>query len=171
MPPEGLTIRDESPGDAGEIHDLTIAAFADVVVSGHAEQYVVRELREAGALAVSLVAELDGRVVGHLALSPVTMSDGTGGWYGLGPVSVEPALQRRGIGDALIREGVSRLRRAGAAGCCLVGHPEYYRRFGFENSDELVYEGVPPEVFFVLPFDGRVPRGTVAFHEAFAATG
>ena len=99
------------------------------------------------------------------------MSDGTADWYGLGPVSVVPEHQRKGIGAALIEEGLRRLRVLGAAGCCLVGHPEYYPRFGFENTTELVYEGVPPEVFFVLPFDGKVPRGVVSFHEAFAAAG
>ena len=148
-----------------------MAAFTDVEVSNHTEQFVVEALRAAGALTVSLVAEVDGQVVGHLALSPVTMSDGTADWYGLGPVSVVPDHQGQGIGAALIEEGLARLRALGANGCCLVGHPGYYRRFGFENCTELVHEAVPQEVFFVLPFDGSVPRGFVFFHEAFAATG
>ena len=86
-------------------------------------------------------------------------------------VSVVPGLQRQGIGGALIEEGLSRLKALGAEGCCLVGHPEYYRRFGFRNVTGLVHEGVPAEVFMVLAFKGRVPEGKVEFHEGFGATG
>ena len=71
----------------------------------------------------------------------------------------------------MIREGISRLKDLGAGGCCLVGHPEYYRRFGFRNVRGLVCEGVPEEVFFALSFDGHTPRGSVAFHEGFKADG
>ena len=139
-------------------------------ISDHTEQFIVTALRKAGALTVSLVAELDGRVVGHIAFSPVTMSDGTADWYGMGPVSVLPQVQRQGIGKALVKEGLARLKGLKARGCCLVGHPEYYRKFGFQNTPELGLEGVPPEVFFALSFDGYVPRGTVSFHDAFRAT-
>ena len=125
--------------------------------------------RAAKALTISLVAEMDGRVVGHIAFSPVAMSDGSQGWYGLGPVSVLPEYQRQGIGNALIREGLSRLRDINAQGCCLVGHPDYYRKFGFANPSGLAHEGVPPEVFFALSFDGYTPQGTVTFHEGFMA--
>jgi putative acetyltransferase len=127
--------------------------------------------RAAKALTVSLVAELDGRVIGHIAFSPVTISDGTRNWYGLGPVSVLPAYQRQGVGKALIREGLSRLKDMNAQGCCLVGHPDYYRKFGFKNMSGLVHEGVPQEVFFALSFDGHTPQGSVAFHEGFKADG
>lgn len=122
-------------------------------------------------LAVSLVAEVDGRVVGHVAFSPVTISDGTRDWYGLGPVSVLPEYQRQGIGTTLVRAGLARLRDLHARGCCLVGHPGYYRRFGFENVPGLVVEGVPQEVFFALPLDGQPPRGIVTFHDGFNAAG
>ncbi|MCB0023597.1 MAG: N-acetyltransferase, partial [Caldilinea sp.] len=124
---------------------VTVDAFETLAISNHTEQFIVEALRAAGALTVSLVAEVDGRVVGHIAFSPVTMSDGTVGWYGLGPVSVLPAYQGMGIGGALIVEGLARLRKLGARGCCLVGHPGYYGRFGFEHVDGLAYEGVPPE--------------------------
>ena len=117
------------------------------------------------------MAELDGRLIGHIAFSPLTLSDGTPGWYGLGPVSVLPEFQRQGVGQALIREGLARLRDLHARGCCLVGHPEYYPKFGFINVPGLGHEGVPPEVFFALSFDGHTPHGTVAFHEAFKADG
>jgi putative acetyltransferase len=164
-----VAIRSESSADVTAITELTAAAFATLEVSNQTEQFIIPALRAAGALTVSLVAEVQGRVVGHIAFSPVTMSDGTGDWYGLGPVSVLPAYQRQGIGKALIREGLSRLKGMKARGCVLVGHPEYYKQFGFRNPQGLAVEGVPPEVFFALSFDGRIPRGTVAFHEAFKA--
>jgi putative acetyltransferase len=155
----------------GAITEVTVAAFRTLEISQHTEQFIIAALRAAKALTVSLVAEADGRVIWHIAFSPVTISDGTRNWYGLGPVSVLPEYQRRGIGSALIREGLSRLKALGAGGCCLVGHPEYYRRFGFENAPGLVCEGVPREVFFALSFDGHVPQGMVEFHEAFKAEG
>jgi len=109
--------------------------------------------------------------VGHIAFSPVAISDGTKNWYGLGPVSVLTLYQRTGIGKALIQEGLSRLKDLGAKGCCLVGHPQYYRKFGFENVAGLVLAGVPEQVFFALSFDGRFPQGNVTFHEGFNANG
>jgi putative acetyltransferase len=166
-----IKIRDEAGEDVGGIEGVTEVAFRDLEISRHTEQFIIEALRAAGALTVSLVAEVEGRVVGHIAFSPVTLSDGTEGWYGLGPVAVLPEYQRRGIGKALIREGLARLRGVRARGCCLVGHPGYYRQFGFENTPELAHEGVPPEVFFALSFDGTMPRGMVRFHEGFRAEG
>jgi len=163
-------IRPESSSDYPAITSVTVAAFTTLEISRHTEQYIVEALREAGALAISLVAELDGRIVGHIAFSPITISDGTTGWYGLGPVSVLPELQRHGIGKALIHEGLERVKNLQAKGCCLVGHPAYYRQFGFTNTTDLSHESVPPEVFFALSFDGSTPRGTVMFHDAFGAT-
>lgn len=164
-------IRNETPADISAITEVTLAAFKTLDVSNQTEHFIVEALRAAKALAVSLVAELEGRVVGHIAFSPVTMSDGTPGWYGLGPVSVLPELQRQGIGSALIKEGLARLKALGAQGCCLVGHPDYYGRFGFRNGEGLGLEGVPPEAFFALAFSGPMPQGSVTFHEAFMATG
>ena len=89
-------IRAETPEDIEAITELTAEAFATLEISDHTEQYVITALRSAGALAISLVAEVDGRVVGHIAFSPVTIADGTTGWYGLGPVSVLPEFQRVG---------------------------------------------------------------------------
>ncbi|MDR2550939.1 MAG: N-acetyltransferase [Desulfobulbus sp.] len=166
-----MIVRDEAAGDASVIGEMTEAAFKTLAVSDQTEQFVIEALRAAKALAVSLVAERAGRIVGHVAFSPVTMSDGTPDWYGLGPVSVLPACQRQGIGTALIEEGLSRVRRLGARGCCLVGHPEYYGRFGFVRAEGLAHEGIPPEFFFVLPLAGPVPRGLVHFHPAFMAKG
>ena len=166
-----ITIRTETSADVDAITDVTIAAFDTLEISNHTEQFIIESLRAAKALTISLIAELDDMVIGHIAFSPVTISCGTPGWYGLGPVSVLPEYQRQGIGKALIQEGLSRLRDMNAEGCCLVGHPEYYRQFGFNNTQELVLENVPPEVFFVLSFDGHTPQGTVTFHDGFKADG
>lgn len=166
-----IIIRSERDADANAIAEVTAAAFDTLEISNHTEQFIIEALRAAGALKVSLVAELDGRVIGHIAFSPVVISDGTANWYGLGPVSVLPEFQRQSVGKALIREGLSRLKEMGAGGCCLVGHPEYYIKFGFQNTPGLVLEGVPPEVFFGLSFEGHNPQGSVAFHEAFQADG
>ena len=166
------TIRDENPSDTPAIRTVTERAFCDSGLPGdRTEHHVINALRAAGALTVSLVAERDGQIVGHIAFSPVTISDGSTGWFCLGPVSVLPELQRRGIGSALIRQGLERLGSLGARGCVLVGHPDYYPRFGFIHRDGLTYEGVPSEVFFVQSFDGEWPEGTVTDHPAFQVTG
>ncbi len=125
-----IRVRPETPADVSVITDLTVAAFRTLAISNHTEQFIITALRAAGALTLSLVAEVDGRVVGHIAFSPVTISDGSQSWYGLGPVSVLPEFQGQGIGGALIRDGLSRLKDLNACGCCLVGHPGYYTRFG-----------------------------------------
>ena len=171
MTKQTIVIRDEIESDAAVITQVTVAAFETLEISHHTEQFIVEALRSARALTLSLVAEVDGLVVGHIAFSPVAISDGTKNWYGLGPVSVLPEYQRRGIGKALIQEGLSRLKDLNAQGCCLVGHPDYYKRFGFKNMPGFVHEGVPPEVFLALSFDGYIPRGTVAFHKGFKADG
>ena len=166
-----ITIRTETATDVSHITELTVAAFKTLEISNQTEQFIIEALRAAKALTLSLVAEIDGRIVGHIAFSPVTISDGTLHWYGLGPVSVLPEYQRQGIGTALIQAGLSRLQDMGAKGCCLVGHPQYYRRFGFKNIAGLVHEGVPQEFFFALSFDGRFQHGNVTFPEGFKANG
>jgi putative acetyltransferase len=166
-----IVIRNETHNDVCAITEVTASAFKTLEISNHTEQFIIEALRAAKALSVSLVAEVDGRVIGHIAFSPVTISDGTPNWYGLGPVSVLPEHQRKGIGKALIQEGLSCLKDMNAQGCCLVGHPDYYRKFGFTNMSGLVLEGVPQEVFFALSFDGHIPQGTVAFHKGFIANG
>ena len=153
------------------IAEVTVAAFRTLAISNSTEQFILSALRAASALAISLVAEMEGRVVGHIAFSPVTISDGCPDWYGLGPVSVLPKYQRRGIGKTLIQEGLSRLKGLNARGCCLVGDPGYYKRFGFKRIPGFVHEGVPQEVFLALSFDGHAPQGVVEFHEGFKADG
>jgi len=171
MLPIHVIIRDESEKDIDAISEVTAAAFKCLEVSRHTEQFIIEALKAACALTLSLVAELDGKVVGHVAFSPVTISDGTPDWYALGPISVLPGYQRQGIGKALIWEGLARLKALGAKGCCLVGHPEYYRKFGFINPSGLRCEGVRSEVFFALAFEGTYPQGEITFHPAFLTAG
>ena len=166
-----MIIRNETTSDIEAISEITIAAFRTLAISNHTEQFIINALRNANALTISLVAEVDGRVVGHIAFSPVTISDGSPNWYGLGPVSVLPEYQKQGIGKSLVNEGLSLLKAMGGKGCALVGDPAYYQRFGFRNIPSLIHDGIPQEVFLALPFDNKIPQGTVMFHEGFLANG
>jgi putative acetyltransferase len=162
-----IDVRPETPADAAAVEAVTVAAFLNAPHTGHNEQFIVSALRKAGALAVSLVAIEDHAVIGHVAVSPVSISDGTAGWYGLGPISVLPARQRRGVGSILMREALRLLERRKAAGCVVLGEPRYYARFGFQADAGLVLAGVPPEYFQVLRLQPSTARGTVAYHPAF----
>lgn len=164
-----VEIRAERPGDEDAIYEVTAAAFLEAPHTSHTEQFIVRELRRAGALAVSLVVEIEGRIVGHVAISPVAIDGIARGWFGLGPVSVLPAHQGAGIGSRLVREALARLKTAGAHGCVLVGEPAFYGRFGFRAEPSLVLPEVPPEYFQALRFAPDLPCGVVTFHAAFAA--
>lgn len=162
-----MIIRKEKPSDIEAITDVTMAAFEDHSFSRQTEHFTIRDLREAGALTLSLVAAVDGRVVGHIAFSPVTISDGTTDWHGLGPVSVLPDYQGNRIGTALINNGLSQLESMHSKGCAVVGMPVYCDRFGFRNYPQLIHEEAPPEIFAAKVLAGRVPRGTLEFHQAF----
>ncbi|HEX7555445.1 MAG TPA: N-acetyltransferase [Leptolinea sp.] len=166
-----MIIRIETVSDIEAISEVTIAAFQNHAISNHTEQFIINALRNANALTISLVAEIDGQVVGHIAFSPITISDGSLNWYGLGPISVLPKYWKQGIGKSLVLEGLSMLKTLGGQGCALVGDPNYYRRFGFRNIPTLIYEGIPQEVFLALPFTEKVPQGIVVFHEGFLSNG
>ncbi|TAK33660.1 MAG: N-acetyltransferase [Chloroflexota bacterium] len=166
-----MIIRSEIESDTEVISEVVNAAFEDHPHSRQTEQFIVRALRAANALTISLVAEVGGKVVGHVAFSPVTISDGSHDWYGLGPVAVLPECQKQGIGKSLIREGLSLLKASGARGCVLVGDPGYYERFGFRNLPDLTLDGVPQEYFLALPFDNSKTQGVVEFHQGFSANG
>ena len=166
-PEHPITIRPEAPGDEAAIYALTEAAFADMPFSDGDEQDLVNRLRADGDLTLSLVAEDVERIVGHIAFSPVTISHGTSGWYGLGPVSVWPELHHKGIGGALIKRGIADMRQMGAKGIALLGSNEYYPRFGFKHEPQLNYPGAPPEYFQCLVLDGELPRGEVSYAPGF----
>ncbi|NJN85853.1 MAG: N-acetyltransferase [Leptolyngbyaceae cyanobacterium SL_7_1] len=162
-----IKIRSEISSDRATIRALTTNAFLNVPHSSHTEQLIVDALRDSGNLTISLVAESNGEIVGHVAISPVTISDGSQGWYGLGPISVAPNYQGIGIGSHLMKQALASLREMGAAGCVLLGNPKYYGRFGFKAEASLVLPGVSPEYFQAIAFGNQIPSGFVSFHESF----
>lgn len=169
--PSRTVIRPEQPRDQAAIHDLTERAFAPMPYAAGNEQELIDALRQAGALTLSLVAELDHRIVGHVAFSPATVDGAFTGWYGLGPVAVEPHLQRQRIGSVLITHGLAELAGRGAAGCILVGNPAYYRRFAFRPAPACTPLGEPAEYFMLRELGGTEPAGRFAFHPAFHPAG
>ena len=124
-----MIIRNEIKEDIEAISEVTIAAFQNLQISNKTEQFIIHALRKAGVLSISLVAEIEKQVVGHIAFSPVTISDGSKNWNGLGPISVMPEYQKQGIGKTLVNEGLSLLKAQGGKGCALVDDPGYYQRF------------------------------------------
>jgi len=162
-----VKIRDETAADPPQIEAVTISAFRSAPRSHGTEQQIIDALRQRGKLAISLVAEADGTIIGHVAMSPVVLSSGASGWFGLGPVSVLPQHQHRGVGSQLIREALRILRERGASGCVVLGDPRYYRRFGFEVDADLVLPGVPHGYFQATSFDGSRPKASVMYDKAF----
>lgn len=166
-----IQIDNENPTDAARIHEITAAAFLNAPHTDHTEQYIVDALRQAGALSVSQVAKVDGEIVAHVAVSPVTVSDDATGWFGLGPISVLPEFQRKGIGSVLMKSALAALKSMGAAGCVVLGEPGYYSRFGFHAIEGLMLPGVPAQYFQALSFNGAYPQGEVSYHAAFSVRG
>ncbi len=160
-------IRPEQEQDHDAIAAVITQAFAEMEHSDQTEAAIVAALRNAGALSLSLVAEDEAQVIGHVAFSPVTIDGKNVGWFGLGPLSVHPDRQGGGVGGALIRQGLDQLQAQGAAGCVVLGDPGYYRRFGFENDSVLHYDGAPPEYFMRISFGASAPVGRVEYHSGF----
>lgn len=166
-----IRIRKETPPDVAAIEEVIVAAFLQAAHTDHTEQFIVSALRDCGQLSVSLVADGNGAIVGHVAVSPVTVSNGAAGWYGLGPIAVVPEHQGRGVGAQLMEQALAELRRLGASGCVVLGDPSYYSRFGFKVEPSLILPDVPAEYFLAVSFGGPPPTGTVSYHESFAAQG
>jgi putative acetyltransferase len=166
-----MIIRDESPQDIRVIRELVAEAFEQAAHSSGTEAAIVDGLREAGALTLSLVAVEGERVLGHVAFSPVTIDGRERGWFGLGPLAVQPQAQGQGMGQALVRAGLARLRGSAAGGCVLLGAPGYYGRFGFAACPRLWLADVPAEYFLALSFAGEPPAGEVRYHPAFLISG
>ncbi len=163
-----VMIRDEMPDDAAAIRDVVTAAF-----ERPDEASLVDALRAAGKATLSLVAERDGRVVGHVLFSPVTLDDAPFG-LGLAPLSVLPEEQYAGVGGALMRAGLERCRAAGVATIVVLGSPKYYGRFGFAAADthglQCEYDA-PPGAFQVIALaPGALARrsGLVRYASEFA---
>lgn len=166
-----MNIRTETSNDHKAISRIHYAAF-----KGHpqhepgaepVEHRIVELLRDSEALSLSLVAELDAKPVGHVAMSEVRLNTEFEGWYLLGPIGVLPEYQHAGVGTALMRETVTRMRGQGAAGIVLVGDPGFYEKFGFKSYEELGYPGVPGANVLALPFGESKPKGSITPHRAF----
>lgn len=160
-------IRPEESRDHAAIYDLTKRAFSPMPFSDGKEPDLIGALRTAGALSLSLVAEKEARIIGHVALSPAAHQSGAQGWFALGPISVDPALQRSGLGGALIAAARAWMESRQARGCILTGDTNYYTRHGFHPSPAHAPPQEPPEHFMILPLAGAVPAGRFAFHPAF----
>jgi putative acetyltransferase len=164
------TIREEHPKDIPAIASLTKAAFEGLPYSEGLEGAIVKNLRKNSKLTLSLVAISENEVIGHIAFSPVMIDGEHGQWYGLGPLSVSPARHRQGIGSALVRDGLQRIKQSGANGCVVLGNPVYYQRFGFKVNPGLRCDGAPEAHFTALSFCSEVlPTGAAEFHESFWA--
>jgi len=165
---QNINIRPECNDDFCGIEKITIEAFKNHPHSNQTEHQMVAKLRKDNALSISLVAEINNVIVGHIAFSKVKINNKFIGWYGLAPVSVKPEYQNQGVGSQLILSGINAIRELNAKGCVLLGEPEYYNRFGFKALGELVFKGVQPEYFQSLLLSGDMPNGNVEYHEAFA---
>jgi putative acetyltransferase len=164
-----MIVRDERPRDRDAVRAVNLAAF-----DTSAKADLVATLRGQAQPIVSLVAEVDGEIVGHILLSPVTL-DGHPELrlMGLAPMAVAPAHQRQRIGSALVRAGLERCRQLDIGAVVVLGHPSYYPRFGFAPSVRFgircEYEA-PDEAFMLIelrPGCLRGMAGTVRFHPAF----
>ena len=152
-----IAIRDERSEDVAAVRVVHEAAFPEVF-----EADLVDKLRVNCEDRVSLVALKDDRVVGHILFTPATIErrDGPLAGYGLAPMAVLPEFQRRGIGSALIRAGIERLRQSRCPFVIVVGHPEYYPRFGFVTASthgvRCQWDGIRDEAFMVLVVDPSI---------------
>jgi putative acetyltransferase len=145
-----MIIRTEKPEDLAAIRRVNEQAFGRA-----SEADLVDALRRNGKVMVSLVAEADGRIVGHILFSPATIESGGDRLVGAGlaPLAVLPEWQNRGIGSLLVKHGLAHCREAGQRFAVVLGHPDYYPRFGFIPASRFnlkcEYE-VPDEVFMAL---------------------
>ena len=165
-----MVIRPEQPGDVAAIHAVHASAFPT-----DAEARLVDGLRAGGHLSLSFVADDEGRIVGHVAFSPVTLA-GTADGLGLAPLSVTPKHQRTGIGSQLVQAGLAAAASAGIRFVVVLGHPGYYPRFGFRRAAEvrLRNEYGADEAFMVLELrPGSLPPGggLVRYGAEFSAWG
>ena len=145
-----IEIREERPDDVAAVRDLNRRAFGQ-----DQESNIVDALRANGAALLSLVATLDDRVVGHIMYSPLTIGGNVTG-AALGPMAVLPEHQRQGIGSKLVKVGNQKLKDAGYPFIIVVGHADYYPRFGFKRANEhgITCEwDLPDDVFMLLVLD------------------
>jgi putative acetyltransferase len=165
-----IIIRAESPEDYPRTRQINIEAFG-----GETEANIIETLRDIGIVIISLVPEIKDEVVGQILFSPVDLEshDSTISIAGLGPMAIAPEHQRKAIGSKLVEEGLHRCEKAGFAAVVVLGHPEYYPRFGFipsvKHGIKSEYD-VPDEVFMVKKLhEGALAycRGTIKYHGVF----
>ena len=161
-----MIVRQEKREDIIAIHELTKEAFKPMPYSNGSEAPIVDQLRKDADLTVSLVAEHENQILGHIAFSPVTLNGNTG-WFGLGPVSVHPSRQKQGVGSQLINEGLKKIKQQGALGCVLIGNPAYYERFGFQSDGNLEYHDTPLAYVQWLSFGKEKASGVLKYAPAF----
>ena len=166
-----ISIRPEDKRDIDRVTEIIQAAFKDHSYSNQKEHLLVTELRNRGKLALSLVAEIESHLVGHIGFSRVFIDGDHVDWYGLAPVSVDPAYQNQRVGSKLITSGLAELKKRGARGCVVLGEPNYYERFGFQHHEELTMEDAPQELFLTMPFNRQLLSGTVTYHDLFTKFG
>jgi putative acetyltransferase len=148
-----IEIHQEKPEDHDAIHRLNLAAF-----DNGPEAVLVDRLRTYCQEYVAFVAVENGEIVGHIVFTPATIDSSTAVGMGLAPMAVLPSHQRKGIGSRLVRHGLEFLRKSNCPFVIVLGHPEYYPRFGFEVASRYKlrsqWEGVPDEAFMVIVFIG-----------------
>ncbi len=165
-----MIIRPEKTADIARIREININAFGEKT-----EADLVDALRKSGIPLISLVAEEDNSAIGHIVFSPVTIDNGCSGISvaGLAPMSVLPEFQRKGVGSMLVREGLKQCKQAGYAAVVVLGHPEYYPRFGFVPSVTYNIKSdydVPENAFMIMELtEGSLKecRGIIKYHECF----
>ena len=167
MSDNSYQIKEESPAHYAAIRHVTQAAFARMSFSSGTEAKIIETLRAEGDLSLSLVAMGQSGLLGHCAFSPVKITGAAGSWYALGPIAVGPSDQRKGLGRALITEGLSRLKTQGAQGCVVIGNPQIYSRFGFHRDGQLISGALDRALVQRIIFQGSAPFGHVSFAPAF----
>jgi len=162
-----LTIRDENSKDYQQVELITDAAFQGKPYSAGNEATIPQKLRDLNALTFALVAEYKGDIVAHIAISTVQINGKNNSVFAIGPLSVSPKFQGKGIGSKLVKIALNRLQKSGAICCVLVGDPNFYGRLGFNVEADLTYQGAPAEYFQSVHFQNTKLLGEVTFQPAF----
>ena len=158
-----MDLRGERPEDVQSIYELTKLAFESMPFSDGSEADRLNILRADEDLELSIIAVAEGKIVGHIAFSPVFLNQKFDHWFGLGSVSVWPELQKQSIGKTLIENGLSLLKDKNAKGCILIGNPDYCHRFGFIGDGRIRYRDYSQDIVQWLKFGKETPSALLTF--------